>query len=478
MRFTLDPAFCWWTVPIPVKRSQFAAMDPSHDRYNVETDLAAIGAFSLTANPPAEDALYADLQTLPRGNVWRRLGSGRAGFYQGAYLKGMGRTSLAGNWADAEDRYHSSGHLLPSAAVREYLVSRALAALDEDAAIVPCTGLLVRELDAPIDSFLHAMLPEAEGRFADIDRRMQAITVKKADFARFSNFVWALDHIGRRDEIADVMFRVHATLLPPGARPDTGASSSPEAIAAALASAIERAVDGFASYARAGVFWGSFTNNFTADGRFLDLEVPMALLQPFFGIVGEGERGLSRDWAGLEVLSYLRQAAAFVTWLVDRLSFLACHVLGGIAHEFAAALVAAVKEALPPAHLLWSRPRQVDLVVAAAAHSLDLSERARTGVREIAELQHDVVFLGKTPDWSHLRFVRVPAHIAAAEPGVNRWFATPDFLADACATPSPMGLAFNDGLRWIEASGSAAELFERTRSVARGFAPPTMELAS
>ena len=49
--------------------------------------------------------------------------------HEDAYLKGMGRTSLAANWSDAEDRCHHSGHMLPSAAAREYLVSRALEGL-------------------------------------------------------------------------------------------------------------------------------------------------------------------------------------------------------------------------------------------------------------------------------------------------------------------------------------------------------------
>src|SRR5438128_755594 len=110
-----------WCVPVPVRRSSFTPLHAAHGAYNVEVDLGQIAPFGYAAGGHDDDLLYADLQTHPTVNVGRRLGSGRAGFYRGKYLKGVGRTQLAGNWSDPRDVYHGTGHMAPSAAVREYI---------------------------------------------------------------------------------------------------------------------------------------------------------------------------------------------------------------------------------------------------------------------------------------------------------------------------------------------------------------------
>jgi hypothetical protein len=465
MRLSTDAASSSWTVPVPVRRSRFAAMDPAHDVYNVETDLAAIGAFSLDPERASPDLLYADLQTLPQWNGWRRLGSGRAGILGGAYLKGIGRTSLAANWADSEDRYHNSGHMLPSAAVREYLSSRAIEELGLGATICPCTGLLAAPLDRPADRFLDAMMPESAGRFAPIDRHLQAITVKPADFARLSNFTWGLDHLGMPSDLANLLFRMHAFLSPPDRRPRPSASS-PDALAAALAAAVERGIANFGHYMRAGVFWGSLSNNVTADGRFLDLEVPMVLLRPFFGIFADGPQpGFGLNWIGLEVYLYVLELRGLCALLRERFAFLARHIVTrGVFHDFVDELVSALDQHLPPEHILWSGPRLVDAATSAVAGALGL-DRARTArVRTIAERQYQAVFEGADPDWSDLDMRRLELDVAPPEPGLRRWCAFPHFLDGVCTDQLEAGALFNDRLRWIEVSRSTDELFERVQT--------------
>lgn len=469
MRLSTDAASSCWTVPVPVRRSRFAAMDPAHDVYNVETDLAAIGAFSLDPDPVTPALLYADLQTLPRWNAWRRLGSGRAGIFGGAYLKGVGRTSLAANWSDPEDRYHNSGHMLPSAAVREYLASRALEELGLGATLCPCTGLLAAPLDRPADRFLEAMMRESAGRFAPIDRHLQAITVKPADFARLSNFTWGLDHLGAPGDLASVLFRMHAFLSPPDHRPRHPSASSPDALAAALAAAVERGIANFGHYMRAGVFWGSLSNNVTADGRFLDLEVPMVLLRPFFGIFAEGpQHGFGLNWIGLEVYLYVLELRGFCALLRERFAFLARHILTrGVAHDFVDELLRALDRHLPPEHILWSGPRLVDAATAAIAGALGLDRARAARVRTIAERQYRVVFEDADPDWSDLDMRRLELDVAPAEPGRPRWCAYPHFLEGVCTDQLEAGALFNDRLRWIELSRSTDELFERVRTTTR-----------
>ena len=128
---------------------------------------------------------------------------------------------------------------------------------------------LVRPLGRDIGDFLHAMMPEVR-QFPAIDHRFQAITVKRGDFARFSNFLWALDHASPRpQDLARLMYQLHSYLLPPEDRPLPRRQCSPEGLGRAFAAAVERALWNFRLFARAGVHWGSFHNNFTADGRFV-----------------------------------------------------------------------------------------------------------------------------------------------------------------------------------------------------------------
>jgi hypothetical protein len=468
MRFTTDLAACTWTVPVPVKRSRFAAMDPSHDVHNVETDLAAIVPFALDPARPTPPLLHADLQTLPFWNAERRLGSGRAGCHQGAYLKGVGRTPLAANWADPDDRYHGTGHMLPSAAVREYLVSRALDARGAGHTIVPCVGLLAAELERPGDAMLAAMLPAAVGRFATADHRMQALTVKPADFARLSNFLWAFCHLGAPTELGPLLHRWHHYLLPPEQRTGRASATSPEAIATALAASVERATTHFGQWVDAGVYWGSLSNNLTADGRFLDLEVPMLLLRPFFGVVCEDASSWNAsNWFGLEVFSYLRETQAFVTALRERVRFLAQHVfVRGVGHEFLGELALELDEQLGEEHILWSRDAIVDAATAAVVDALGLDGARAQAVRGIAERQYAFTFEDARPDWSDLDMRRLDVRFAPPEPGRERACAYPAFLHGIVNEGLDAGRLYNDGLRWIDASATPAELFERTRTIA------------
>jgi len=465
VRFNSDLADCSWTVPVPVKRSRFAAMDPLHDECNVEADLAAIGAFASDRerSTATVDLLHADLQTLPLGNVARRLGSGNAGSYRGVYLKGIGRTPLAADWAHGDDRRRERGHMLPSAAAREYLVSRALVALGLGDSIVACSGLLAADLEHPDDA-----MPGAAGCFAPADGGMQALTVKRADFARLSNFVWALDHVGSPGDLGELLFRVHSYLLPPGQRPGNGSGSSPAAIAAALAAAIERGIANFGCWMRAGVSWAALGNCLAADGRFVDLEAPMVLLRPFFGTVSQPSSPWAGGWFGLEVFAYVLEARALVATLRERVRFLARHVfVRGVTHDFCAALALELDEQLPAEHVLWSRQRLVDEAVVAIVEALGIERASAARVRSIADRQYGVVFDDERPDWSDVRLRRLDLRVAAPAPGPEWVCAFPDFLAGVCTDDLEAARLFNDGLRWIDGSRGVDDLFKRTQSATR-----------
>lgn len=332
----IDPERLPWTVAVPIKRSTFTPLRPGDASLNVEVDLGRIGAFSNRIAPiPSEEVLYADLQLNPDVNANRRLGSGRAGVFAGRYLKGVGRTLLAGNWSRPDDLYHNSGLLLASSGARELLVSEYVARLGLERVIVPCEGLLVRPLPPGFEDHLRNMFGPRRVDHHGVDTHLQMISHKPVAFARLSNFVWWLAAFPQELEVAstiEAFFQLFDTATDP--LTERATSPSADMIAERFARAALRGVSNFIAAWRAGITWGSVSNNFTADGRFLDLETPSVLGGPFLGcqlnaleLDGKPpERisvGRSGHFFGLEVARYVSHLRAFAGHLLQRLRFLA-----------------------------------------------------------------------------------------------------------------------------------------------------------
>lgn len=420
-----------WSVPVPVRRSTFVARDPAHEALNVEVDLAAIEAFGLRGRAAHGELLYSDLQSNADGNVNRRLGSGRAGFYRGAYLKGLGRTTLAGNWLD-DDQYHATGHMQASAAARERLISRYVVAGGAGATINPCEGVLVRALPDPDLDFLRGLLGPDHPPFA-VDLRLQAISIKPGGFARLSNFLWAIDHHGVEPTwLVDYLGALAAALGPVGAPAPTAAELDPEAIAGRFAAAFERGLASFDAYRRLGVLWGSFHNNVTADGRFLDLEVPTVLGGPALGKpVPRGVDPRRARWTGLDAGKYVTQFRAFLAAFRARLALLAEYGFTGGAAEFLRELDRALATAFPPGHLVFDRAALAAYLVDSVAQALELAAGPRRIVARIADgfVHRD----GELDDatWAEVDLVPVGPIFAPAEPGPLRQLHVPRALLDA-----------------------------------------------
>src|SRR5688572_30537518 len=183
--YTRLPFVC----PVPVREVPMVSLHREHAELAVRTDLEAVGGHGRTDREPVQ-LLFADFQLAAWSNSVRRLGAGRAGFYRGHYLKGIGRTPLAANWNDPEHFYHASGHLFPTAAVREYLTTVYMEARGLSRRLVPCTGLLLSKLEPTLEQQLATALGEGLRHLAPIDRALQAVSVKPAGFARASNFLW------------------------------------------------------------------------------------------------------------------------------------------------------------------------------------------------------------------------------------------------------------------------------------------------
>src|SRR5262249_42246122 len=131
----------------------------------------------------------------------------------------------------------------------------------------------------------------------------------------------------------------------------------PSRFAAALTAGIERGFQNCRRYMAAGVHWGVVDNNFTADGRFLDLEVPVVLGGPAFGVLQKNARpeavSAASRWVGLEAVGYAHTVRLFVEDALARLKFLVASraLQNALVRRFAVETVRELERAMPPSHL-------------------------------------------------------------------------------------------------------------------------------
>lgn len=358
---------CPWSTPVPLRAAEFEPLHEADREWCLQTDLAALPSFGVAGLDDGELVVgFADFQLPARYPVALRQGSGRAVFHRGRYIKGVGRTLLATNWADASDVLHSSGHMHPSGAIREYLVSRYFEARGLGHVIVPCEGLALRRLPEAFGAALREHASRAKVALAPVDANMQALTFKPANFARGSNFVWLATHAsGELDEVIRMGLAMQHFSGPElgDAGALAGDSCTPSAIAAGLDAAVQRTRANFQHFFAAGIYWGSFTNNATLDGRFLDLELPTFLVEPMVVALAPHQKraGLSNSgapiyrWFGAELIDAAVELAATVARLRSRLAELAERCLHRSAAAFCRALVEALDETFGPEHWLHDR---------------------------------------------------------------------------------------------------------------------------
>lgn len=418
---TLPIEHCPWKMPLSVEESRFTPLLPEHAALNVQ--VARRGPAALSPDP-AHPPLLADLQTPFYGALGGSLGSGRAGFYRGFYLKGVGRTPLtssrepaahgaatAGSSA-APSSAHSShaqpppGHLSASSAIRELVASIYLEERGGADSIVPCQGVLFAELSPELAAYHaphHARSPAEH--VPPVDLHLQAITVQPGGFARQSNFVWLLHHLAPAHEASAAagrhslatFCRLLASSLDPEASAassacgaESGADVSAEQLVAALERTTLAALSRFRLWFQRGVWWGAFHNHFTIDGRFLDLETPALLGGPCLGRLSTASGGPARPVhstvIGLEQLSFLAQSRAFAFELRRVLRQLP-RTFDRAERELAEALATAVEERLlAPHRLLGSREQSLERVLAMVEDAFGtLSAVERTLVRSIVE---------------------------------------------------------------------------------------------
>ena len=489
-----------WMVPVPIRPSKFKALRPSDARFNVEVDLSAIQTFTRGKCIPERELVYSDLQTNADTNIDQRLGSGRAGFYRGRYLKGIGRTQLAGNWNMPGEAYHNSGLLYASSAVREYLVSELLRAHRASHLIVPCSGLLLRSLPASFRTHqketFRGNLRVAGRKFElpRVDAHAQAITVKDGVFARFSNFAWWLCHFpqfrpgAHRSNIARFFTLLSEQLGQGGARSKNEVGDlDAENIASRLSAALTRSIEYFMDAWALGINWGSLHNNFTMDGRFLDLETPTVYRgtmwgSPFNLFDAQGELPKEFElsapdgtFVGFNVTSLVLQLQRFVLFLESRLRYFKDSALvGQLEAQFIEQFLDALRTELSAPHILGSQAALSAYVVGRMARTLDLdSSETRLIAERFNWLSQELPFKHRgrkpRPPRPLKLYLAGGESLARTEPASQVVTYIPGFMVERSARTDPKNAAFNTWVTKIDSCKDIDQVFEFADSATASF---------
>ena len=392
-------------IPIPVRASRFVPLERRYAAYNVETSHGNVFPFGATVGSRRRsDVALCDLQDNPDTTVLGRLGSGRAGVYRDRYLKGIGRTLLAGNWAEPTDLLHHTGHLSASCAVRELLVSTYLETKGCADAINGCESVLVAAKAPVLRAYLVERLRKRRARLTrgnrwSSDLALQAITVKPAGFARYSNFVWMVRHLdlfggGSGTHNLTRFVELFMNVVDPKARV---ADPTPDDVAEAFVRSVDRGLGHLHRFWRLGVSWISLHNNFTADGRFLDLEAPVILGTPLVGVIcTQPQRqvvlphsaALSGLFEPMAFVLHMRMIAWSLRSHFDAISR-APNGVSRTEREFAQGLsrafVAATRE-----HLLFSRRLLKRRLLAWVDDTIELGRAARRALAQAFDAAFDV----------------------------------------------------------------------------------------
>ena len=269
-------------VPTPVRLLPLPALEGGDGAEAIEVVTDAVEVFGVGAFEPEPDALaWSDLQLDLFQGKRGRLGAGRACYYRGRYFKGVGRTPLCQNLLEGS---HHTGHMAPFSALREYLVSKAICGLGKSAAIVPTTDVMFAELPGSLSTLRHEPARVANEAY-------RAVVCRPFDFIRPSNLNQLLVTLpfesgAGRPTLGDgirVMLQILERVLagplrvvdsPQGPSVDTRAQERRDGLLpAVLDRFFEDRWTKLELLLAAGVHCGSVANNFTVDGRFLDLEL-------------------------------------------------------------------------------------------------------------------------------------------------------------------------------------------------------------
>ncbi|MEM7157210.1 MAG: hypothetical protein AAF799_30435 [Myxococcota bacterium] len=458
-----------WLVGVPTREADFTACDPRYQHLARQVDLSAIPVFAAAQRDEARDPRvgWADAQRAAHAPSSRCPGSGRAIFYDGYYLKGVGRTQFAWNWNVRRSTMHGTGHLSATGAIRELLISDYLGAVGAGDTIIPCEAVLVRDMDPEFAEPWCRFAAEEGLPLAPVDRRVQAISVKPAGFLRWSNLI----HEALQTDLGsgDLLEPLELLYRGLGGEAEDDAIT-PEVICEAIEASVTRSVDNFRRLYHLGIYWHSFNNNSTLDGRFLDLELASVLGEGHpcgirYGRSGEApvERIGGKGVVPGEELAFVVVQARQSIAQVQRVLALAADDLRREprSREYLRAVAEGMAQLCRREPLT---PESIDGMVETIGEMWTArggdEEQLRDGARQVcAEYLQDANAFHFDDDG------QACAHydLADPEPGVHARVLYPP-----CSSGPPSSSVvcrardcFNDALRQLDASQSSEELLER-----------------
>ncbi len=324
-----------WSFPVPVKPGNFEGLCKEDQIFNVVTNLSALDSPRSLSKSQKNEFLYSDCQT-PYAATALRWGAGRSGFYKNKYLKGVGLTPLAANW-NSPDLLHSSGVLPAYSGIFELLISDYLSKNGLKETIVPCETILFAENQKDYVDALITFENLQDTKPASINRKIRAITVKPSNFIRPSNIIWLLSQsILERPIDESYSLPAFFKILYQGCRGDFSYAPdeiSIEAICNELENAFKRCLLNFEKFLLIGLDWVNYHNNFSLDGRFIDLETPVLFGKPFCGCITNDQlqrTSFSITYNGgsgypFAMIQSIVQWQYFIRFLIDRSMSLAKH---------------------------------------------------------------------------------------------------------------------------------------------------------
>jgi hypothetical protein len=371
----------------------------------------------------------------------------------------VGRTPAAANWNTPNDRYNGSGHLSVASALRERLITLMLTSRRAQKAVVPCSAILLRSLSARERIAVRSNATSSQVQFAPADSRICALSVRPADFARPSNFIFALNHFREFPRTLGILFLYFERYLrPPGDRKKI--EGDPRLIAEAMDAAFHRGLENLEAFARIGLLWVYIRGNIALDGRFLDLETPHFFGAPFLGI-RIGKNPDAREFLGFEEYQFIRYWRLFLNWLQAQLTFLCspCLLAERESRMFLTALKKEIAKRFHRNHILF---KDVHLQARAAKNlgdNLDLSARARIRLLQMSQAAFCEILYSGAPVLPDHSWRMVDLEPAPALPFHFRYMA-PDFL-DPHLTPDAERFACI--IRSLEGEKNVVRLLERLR---------------
>jgi hypothetical protein len=309
-----------WHYPVTLEEGAFTGFQKDSHLYNVVVAKSQFpGRFNeLILDPKKSSKLIlgqADMQCV-FGRPLIMLGSGRSLFYKNHYLKGVGITGLVNNWAQSGDPYHGSGHLLASSGMREFLISEYIRSMDMEHLIVPCTDILLEKSCNNRKYLSQRTYARAKsGHAPNVDLSLSALTVKEGGFCRYSNILWYLAHQAEDNFLAvDFLLRTFATVENPNLTDKELSSLTIDDSLGSLKKILDRGFYNLVESGLNGIRWGSINNNFSLDGRFLDLELPLVFDGPIFGKVLT-KKYIDANPIAFECFHYTSQMRKFIVYL-------------------------------------------------------------------------------------------------------------------------------------------------------------------